>query len=161
MSQNLNLGIASASDLQQAQPLRKQAMFLNMADGRSCEDDGLRKHKKCPGDIFCEEQGAVQSKILGQFRGKALPTVEEVLERHNLKFAPHILGQRDVVVLETSKYTWILMPIQESEADSLIGKVTEVDALDYEVMRKLLENSGLLFSPVAETDPYFAMTQWV
>lgn len=92
---------------------------------------------------------------------KALPSVEEVLERHNLKFAPSILGQRDVVMLETSKYTWILMPIQESEADSLIGKVTEVDALDYEVMRKLLENNGLLFSPVAETDPYFAMTQWV
>jgi hypothetical protein len=92
---------------------------------------------------------------------KALPTVEEVLERHNLKFAPRILGQREVVILETSKYTWILMPIQESEADSLIGKVTEVDALDYEVMRKLLENNGLLFSPTAETDPYFAMTQWV
>ncbi|HEY5235861.1 MAG TPA: hypothetical protein VIJ14_06770 [Rhabdochlamydiaceae bacterium] len=92
---------------------------------------------------------------------KALPTVEEVLERHNLKFAPRILGQRDVVILETSKYTWILMPIQPSEADSLQGKVTEVDALDYEVMRKLLENNGLLFSPTAETDPYFAMTQWV
>jgi len=92
---------------------------------------------------------------------RALPTVEEVLDRHNLKFAPRILGQRNVVVLETSKYTWILMPIQESEADSLIGKVTEVDALDYEVMRKLLENNGLLFSPGAETDPYFAMTQWV
>ena len=92
---------------------------------------------------------------------KTLPTVEEVLERHHLKFAPRILGQRDVVVLETSKYTWILMPIQESEADSLIGKVTEVDALDYEVIRKLLENNGLLFSPSVETDPYFTMTRWV
>lgn len=92
---------------------------------------------------------------------KALPTVEEVLERHNLKFAPSILGQRDVVILETSKYTWLLMPLQPSEADSLQGKITEVDALDYEVIRKLLENNGLLFSPIAETDPYFAMTQWV
>jgi hypothetical protein len=92
---------------------------------------------------------------------KALPTVEDVLERHNLKFAPSILGQRDVVILETSKYTWILMPIQSAEADSLQGKITEVDALDYEVVRKLLENNGLLFSPTAETDPYFAMTQWV
>jgi len=43
---------ASASDLQQAQPLRKQAMFLNMADGRSCED---------------ENAGAVQNQILRQF----------------------------------------------------------------------------------------------
>jgi hypothetical protein len=92
---------------------------------------------------------------------KALPTVEEVLDRHNLKFAPSILGQRDVVILETSKYTWILMPIQPSEADSLQGKITEVDALDFEVIRKLLENNGLLFSSSAETDPYFAMTQWV
>lgn len=92
---------------------------------------------------------------------KALPTVEEVLERHNLKFAPSILGQRDVVILETSKYTWILMPLQPSEADSLQGKITAVDGLDYEVIRKQLETSGLLFSPVAETDPYFAMTQWI
>jgi hypothetical protein len=76
-----------------------------------------------------------------------------------LKFAPSILGQRDVVVLETSKYTWILMPLQPSEADSLQEKITEVDALDYEVIKKLLENNGLLFSPTA--DPYFAMTQWV
>jgi hypothetical protein len=87
--------------------------------------------------------------------------VEEVLERHNLKFAPSIFGQRDVVILETSKYTWILMPIQISEADSLQGKITDVDALDYEVIRKLLENNGLLFSSTAETDPYFAMTRWV
>jgi hypothetical protein len=92
---------------------------------------------------------------------KALPTVEQVLDRHNLKFAPRILGQRDVVILESTKYTWILMPLQPSEADSLQGKVTEVDALDYEVIRKLLENNGLLFSPTVETDPYFAMTQWV
>jgi hypothetical protein len=92
---------------------------------------------------------------------KTLPTAEEVLERHNLKFAPSILGQRDIVILETSKYTWILMPIQSSEANSLQGKITEVSSLDYEVIRKLLENNGLLFSPNAETDPYFAMTQWV
>jgi hypothetical protein len=92
---------------------------------------------------------------------KAPLTVEEVLDRHNLKFAPSILGQRDVVILETSKYTWILMPIQSAEADSLQGKITEVDALDYEVIRKLLENNGLLFTSTAETDPYFAMTQWV
>jgi len=38
LSQNLTLDKASASDLQQAQPVRKQAMFKNMADGRSCED---------------------------------------------------------------------------------------------------------------------------
>lgn len=92
---------------------------------------------------------------------KALPMVEEVLERHNLKFAPSVLGQRDVVILETSKYTWILMPIQPTEADSLQGKITEVDALDYFEIRKLLENNGFLSSPVAETDPYFAMTTWV
>jgi hypothetical protein len=92
---------------------------------------------------------------------KALPNVEQVLDRHNVKFAPRILGQRDIVVLDTSEYTWILMPIQDSEAESLQGKVTEVAALDYEVMRKLLENNGLLFSPNAVTDPYFAMTQWV
>ena len=92
---------------------------------------------------------------------KALPTVEEVLDRHNLKFAPSVLGQRDVVILETSKYTWILMPIQPAEAESLQGKVTDVDALDHEVIRKLLENNGLLFSPTPETDPYFAMTRWV
>ncbi len=92
---------------------------------------------------------------------KAPTMVEEVLERHNLKFAPSILGQRAVVILETSKYTWILIPIQPAEADSLQGKITDVDALDYEVIRKLLENNGLLFSPTAVTDPYFAMTQWV
>jgi hypothetical protein len=92
---------------------------------------------------------------------KALPTLEEVLERHNLKFAPSILGQRDVVILETSKYTCILMPLQPSEADRLQGKITAVDGLDYEVIRKHLENNGLLFSSIAETDPYFAMTQWV
>ena len=57
MFQNLDLDIASASDLQQAQPLRKQAMFKNMADGRSCED---------------EDAGAVQSQILRQFRYKSL-----------------------------------------------------------------------------------------
>src|SRR5579863_220641 len=92
---------------------------------------------------------------------KALPTVKEVLERHNLKFAPSILGQRDVKILETTKYTWLLMPIQPSEAESLQGKITDVDALDYDVIRNHLENSGLLFSSTAETDPYFAMTQWV
>ncbi len=101
------------------------------------------------------------SEKITSVNSKALPTVEQVLDRHNLKFAPSILGQRDIVVLETSAYTWILMPIQNSEADSLQGKVTEVDALDYEVMRKLLENNGLFFSHRPETDPYFAMTQWV
>jgi competence CoiA-like predicted nuclease len=68
LSKNLALDTASASDLQQAQPLRKQAMFKNMADGRSCKDDGLRKHIKCPMDILCAEQGAVQNQIFGQFR---------------------------------------------------------------------------------------------
>ena len=101
------------------------------------------------------------SERITSVNSKTLPTVEEVLERHSLKFAPSVLGQRDVVILKTSKYTWILMPIQSSEADSLQGKVTEVDALDYEVIRKALESNGLLFSPAAETDPYFAMTQWV
>jgi hypothetical protein len=53
LSQNLALDTTSASDLQQAQPVRKQAMFKNMADGRSYED---------------EDAGCVQSQILRQFR---------------------------------------------------------------------------------------------
>jgi hypothetical protein len=53
LSQNFALDSASASDLQQALPLRKQAMFKNMADGRSCED---------------VDAGVVQSKILRQLR---------------------------------------------------------------------------------------------
>lgn len=90
-----------------------------------------------------------------------LPSVEQVLERHHLKFAPRVLGQREVVILETSEYTWILMPLQSTEADSLKGKVTEVDAENYEDIKRLLATNGLLFSPSPETDPYFAMTQWV
>jgi diaminopimelate epimerase len=51
LAQNLVSDKVSASDLQQAQTLRKQAMFLNMADARSCE--GV-------------DAGAVQSQILSQ-----------------------------------------------------------------------------------------------
>jgi len=53
VSQNLILDTASASDLQQAQPVRKQAMFKKMADARSCED---------------VDAGAVQRQILRHFR---------------------------------------------------------------------------------------------
>jgi hypothetical protein len=98
------------------------------------------------------------SEKITSVNSRPLPTVEEVLEKHNLKFAPRVLGQREVVTLQTAKYKWILMPLQSSEADSLIGKVTDVDANDCAMVRKLLENNGLLFSPTPETDPYFAMT---
>jgi hypothetical protein len=91
----------------------------------------------------------------------ALPTVEQVLERNNLKFAPSILGQREIVTLETTQYNWILMPLHRSEAESLKGKVTEVAALDYQAIRTFLENNGLFSSPAIETDPFFTMTQWV
>jgi hypothetical protein len=87
--------------------------------------------------------------------------VEQVLSRHHLKFAPIALGQRDVVVLETSDYTWILMPLLKVEADSLEGKITEVDAVDTEKVRVALENKGIFLSPLPETDPYFVMTRWV
>ncbi len=90
----------------------------------------------------------------------SLPTVEQVLERNNLKFAPSILGQREIVMLETTQYNWILMPLHRSEAESLKGKVTEVGALDYQAIRTLLENNGLFSSPANETDPFFTM-QWV
>ncbi len=53
LSKNLALDTASASNLEQAQPLRKQAMFKNMADGRSCKD---------------EDVGAAHNQIFGQFR---------------------------------------------------------------------------------------------
>jgi hypothetical protein len=49
LPQNFALDTASASDVQQVQPVRKQAMFKNMADARSCAG---------------EDAGAVQSKIL-------------------------------------------------------------------------------------------------
>jgi hypothetical protein len=38
LSQNLALDTASTSDLGQAQPVRKQVMFKNMADARSSKD---------------------------------------------------------------------------------------------------------------------------
>lgn len=91
---------------------------------------------------------------------KHLPTVEEVLSRKNLKFAPRILGQRAVVILETPNYQWVLFPLQNSEAKSLKGKVTAVDAVDYADIQKLLEKNGLLFSTSLESDPYFALTHW-
>lgn len=92
---------------------------------------------------------------------KLLDSVEQVLERHNLKFAPTTLGQRDVVVLELSDYAWIMMPLLKVEADSLEGKITEVDAIDSEAVRVALENKGIFLSSVPETDPYFVMTRWV
>src|ERR1700744_4594628 len=55
---------------------------------------------------------------------RSLPNVEQVWDRHHLKFAPNALGQRDIVVLEISNYTWILMPLLQGEADSLDGKIT-------------------------------------
>ena len=42
------------------------------------------------------------SEKITSVNSERLPTVEQVLERNNLKFAPRILGQRQVVVLETS-----------------------------------------------------------
>jgi len=101
------------------------------------------------------------SQRITSVNSKALPTVEQVLDRHNLKFAPRVLGQRDVVVLKSTKYTWILVPLLPSEADSLQDKVTKVDALDHKVIRTLLEKNGLLFWPNGEASTYFAMTQWV
>lgn len=99
------------------------------------------------------------SERITSVNSKILPTVEQVLDRNHLKFAPRVLGQRNVVVLESTTYTWILMPLQPEEAESLQGKITEVDALDYEEIRVVLENRDLLFSPSA--DSHFAMTQWV
>ncbi|HEX4839393.1 MAG TPA: hypothetical protein VFU89_03005 [Rhabdochlamydiaceae bacterium] len=117
---------------------------------------GVWLARKIPADS--QEIRSNLSQRITSINSKGLPTVEQVLDRHNLKFAPRVLGQRNIVVLESTKYTWILMPLNPSEADSLQGKVTEVGALDYEVIRKLLENNSLLFFPSAETDAYFAMT---
>jgi len=126
-------------------------------------EQGVWLARKIPADSQVIQSNLSQR--ITSVNSQALPTVEQVLDRHNLKFAPRVLGQRDVVILESTKHTWILMPLLPSEADSLQGKVTEVDALEHEVIIKLLENNGLLFWPNgevgAETDAYFAMTQWV
>jgi len=89
-----------------------------------------------------------------------LPSVEDVLTQNNLKFTPRVLGQRDIVILETPRYQWILFPLQNTEAQSLKEKVTEIDAVDYAHIRKLLEKNGLLSFLAPEADPYFALTRW-
>ncbi|HEX2579461.1 MAG TPA: hypothetical protein VHK67_03565 [Rhabdochlamydiaceae bacterium] len=119
-------------------------------------DQGVWLARRIPADSKGVELNL--SERITSVNPKAPSTVEQVLDRYNLKFAPRVLSQRAVVVLESTKDIWILLPLQPSEADSLQGKVTEVDALDYEVIRKLLENQGLLSLP--NGDPYFAMTQW-
>jgi tRNA A37 threonylcarbamoyladenosine modification protein TsaB len=58
-SQNLTLDTASASDLLQAEPVRKQAMFKNMADARSCKGENV---------------GAVQNQLLRPLRYIAIGT---------------------------------------------------------------------------------------
>jgi hypothetical protein len=90
---------------------------------------------------------------------KPLPTVEEVLERHNLKFAPRTWGQREVEKMPTSRHSWVIIPLQTSTAPGLEGKVT-IDANDHRNIEKVLERNGFGFlSPVAPD--YFTMQSWV
>ncbi|HUD00731.1 MAG TPA: hypothetical protein VMR37_00225 [Rhabdochlamydiaceae bacterium] len=89
---------------------------------------------------------------------KPLPTVEQVLERHNLKFAPSTWGQREVEKLPTTGHGWVIIPLQTS-APSLEGKVT-IDANDHRNIEKVLERNGFWFSS-PETPDYFTMQSWV
>jgi hypothetical protein len=102
-----------------------------------------------------------QAEPLGEkvtsMNSKPLPTVEEVLERHNLKFAPTTLGKREVEQLPTSDHGWVVIPLQASTAPSLEGKVT-IDANDHRNIEKVLQRSGF-FPP--ETPDYFTMQSWV
>ncbi len=91
---------------------------------------------------------------------KALPTLEQVLERHDLKFASRTLNQRDIEQLPTSDHSWVVIPLRSTEGASLEGKAI-IDTNDHQTIRQILERNGFVLSPSPQTDPYFAMTNWV
>ncbi|MBS0648498.1 MAG: hypothetical protein JSS10_04640 [Verrucomicrobia bacterium] len=83
------------------------------------------------------------------------PTVEEILERNDLKFASP-LCTREVKQLPDTGYAWIMIPLQPSaQAGTLTDKETIIDTNDYRNIERVVERNGLGFAP------FSSPTQWV
>lgn len=88
------------------------------------------------------------------------PTVEQVLERRGLKFAPR-MSEREVRQLPNSNYAWIVIPLHSQvQKAHLTDKETKIDTNDYRNIERVLEQNGLFFAPTPEADPFFSMTKW-
>lgn len=127
-------------------PIRSQNPLPNLAEKITGSE---KKFDEKPGSIF-------PSRTECSFKA---PTVEEVLQRHDLQFAPRLVD-RELKPLPNSHYAWIVIPLQSKEQLTLSDKETKIDTNDYRNIERVLERNGLWFAPRPEADPFFSMTKW-
>jgi hypothetical protein len=130
-------------------PIRSQNPLPNLAEKVTCSEKNIEEKAGSNKSIF-------PSKTECSFTA---PTVEEVLQRHDLQFAPRLVD-REVRPLPNSNYAWIVIPLQSKEQTALTNKETKIDTNDYRNIERVLEQNGLWFAPRAEADPFFSMTKW-
>ena len=131
-------------------PIRSQNPLPNLAEKVTCSGKNIEEKAGSNQSIF-------PSKTECSF---TTPTVEQVLQRHDLQFAPRLV-EREVNQLPHSNYAWIVIPLQSKEqTTSLVDKETKIDTNDYRNIERVLERNGLWFAPRPEADPFFSMTKW-
>ncbi len=72
---------------------------------------------------------------------RALPTVEEVLNRHGLEFASP-WNNRDIKQLPTSDHGWVVIPLHNSEGLESLQERVYIDANNYRNVERILERQG-------------------
>jgi hypothetical protein len=87
------------------------------------------------------------------------PTVEQVLERNNLRLASRSPWEgKAIQKIEKSDRTWLIPsgPVDAADAPSLAPRAIEIDANDYRNVERVLEQNGIRFAPASYTAPFFS-----
>lgn len=129
-------------------PIRSENPLPNLVEKITCSGKNIEEK--------AEPQPILPLKTECSFKA---PTVEEVLQRHDLQFASRLVD-REVKPLANSNYAWIVIPLQSKEQTALTDKETKIDTNDHRNIERVLERNGLWFAPRPEADPFFSMTKW-
>lgn len=130
-------------------PIRPQNPLPNLAEKVTSAPESSEK--------ACIHKPFLPTKTECSFSNRCTLTVEEMLERNDLKFASP-LCTREVKQLPDGGYAWVIIPLQPSiEHSKLTDKETIIDTNDHRNIERVLERNGLWYAP----SPFSSQTQWV
>lgn len=132
-------------------PIRPQNPLPNLAEKVTSAPESSEKARA--------HKPFLPTKTECSFSNRCTLTVEEMLERNDLKFASP-LCTRDVKQIPDAGYAWVIIPLQPSAAPSkLTDKETIIDTNDHRNIERVLERNGL--APSVTSFPFSSQTQWV
>jgi hypothetical protein len=88
---------------------------------------------------------------------RALPTLENVLQRNGLEFGSRFLYEREIEQLLTADYAWVVIPLNTSGTAPSLQRRVDIDTNPSNHLDKILERKGIR----APINPYFPASNLV